>query len=564
MEVRDMGRLIMVCVVSVLLLTSVCLARTWYVTLDDGSGDAVTIQAGIDSASAGDTVMVHPGTYVENIDFLGKTIVVTSEYGPDSTVIDGNQAGSVVTFSSGETVNSVLEGFTITNGSGTYFDSYWEYGGGGIFCSGSAPTIQYNVITGNAANNGGGIGAVYVSPVVITHNVIFENSANVTPGRIGGGGAMAIAYSSDAEVSHNDMYDNYSGMAGGAIAFGFDCDPKVMNNTISNNVANDYGGGIQIYSNTAGTFENNTIMGNSSLGSRGAGGISCRLGSHSVIANNVITDNSCVTYGGGIRCFDDATATIINNLIFGNGADISGGGIDCSRGGFATVTNTILWNNHAPAGTEIWVGPRLASPAVLTISYSDVEGGMDSVYVVPGSTLNWGAGMIDNNPLFRSPGANDFHLMAIACGDSMDSPCIDVGDPAIIDSLLDCSWGLGTILSDLGAYGGGDSVQAGIGDQKWGTAIPRDFSLSQNYLNPFSIETVIRYSLPEGSLVDLSVYDVTGRLTATLVDGKVPGGRHHVTWDGTDSSGKRVASGLYFVRLKAGGFVDTKKMMLLR
>jgi hypothetical protein len=501
---------------------------------------------------------------VENIDFLGKAIVVISEYGPDSTVIDGNQEGSVVKFVSGETVKSVIEGFTITNGSGTFLDLYWEYAGGGIFCNGSAPTIQYNIITGNTANNGGGIAAVYNSPVVITHNIIFGNSANVTPGKIGGGGGMAIGFDSDAEVSHNDTYNNFSGKAGGGIAFGFDCNPKVMNNTIRDNVSNDYGGGIQIYSYTAGTFENNIIKGNSSLGSTGAGGISCRFGSYPKIANNIIVDNSAATHGGGIRCFEDATPTITNNLVIGNDAGISGGGIECDNGAFTTITNTILWNNVAPAGTEMWIGPRSGPSAVLTISYSDVKGGMVSVYVNPGSTLNWGPGMIDTNPLFRSLGVGDFHLMAIACGDSVNSPCIDMGDPNILDSLFDCSWGLGTERSDMGAYGGGDSVLVGVNTQE--IEIPKEHHLSYNYPNPFNSTTKIRYDIREWSYVTLKVYDVIGSEIASLVKKVQPQGNYEIEFDSTE-----LTSGIYFYRLqavsfdrKAGDFIGTKKMVLLK
>ena len=526
-------------------------------------GDYSTIQAAIDTANNDDVVLVAAGTYIENIDFLGKAIVVVSEYGPDSTVIDGNQDGSVVTFASGETVNSVIEGFTITNGSGTFFDPYWEYGGGGIYCNGSAPTIQYNIITGNAANNGGGIGVIYTSPaVVITHNIIFGNSANVTPGKIGGGGGIAIAYGSDAEVSYNDIYNNFSGKAGGGIAFAFDCNPEVMNNTIRDNVANDYGGGIQIYSFTAGTFENNIIMGNSSLGSNGAGGISCRLGSYSVIANNIIVDNSAATYGGGIRCFDDATPTITNNLIIGNEAGISGGGIECDNGAFATIMNTILWNNNAPAGTEMWIGPRSGSSAVLTISYSDVKGGMASVYVDPGSTLNWGDGMIDNNPLFRSPGAGDFHLMAIACGDSTDSPCIDAGSPDSSDLILDCDHGLGTERCDMGAYGGRGGLIVSIKDpdNSKGVPLPKTFSLFQNYPNPFNPSTTIKYQIPELSFVTLKVYDVLGNEIATLVEEEKPAGTYKVEFYAKGG----YASGVYFYQLRAGSFVETKKMILLR
>lgn len=229
---------------------------------------------------------------------------------------------------------------------------------------------------------------------------------------------------------------------GGGIACGFDCDPEIRNNIIHNNVANVYGGGIQIYSYTAGTFENNIIMENSSLGENGAGGISCRLGSTPVIANNLIIDNSAVTYGGGIRCFDNAIPTIKNNLIVGNEADISGGGIECDNGASATITNTILWENHAPAGTEMWIGQRSGPSAILTISYSDVEGGTASVYVDPGSVLNWGVGMIDADPLFADP---DHHLQ-------LNSPCIDAGDPSILDACRPP--GRGEERSDMGAYGG--------------------------------------------------------------------------------------------------------------
>ena len=93
--------------------------------------DKLTIQAGIDSASNGDTVLVEEGTYLENIDFMGKAIVVASKFILDGdtshiskTIIDGSQAtdpdtASVVSFKSGEDTTSVITGFTITGGKGT-------------------------------------------------------------------------------------------------------------------------------------------------------------------------------------------------------------------------------------------------------------------------------------------------------------------------------------------------------------------------------------------------------------------------------------------------------------
>jgi hypothetical protein len=529
--------------------------------------DSTTIQAGIDGAANGDTVLVHPGTYVENIDFLGRAIVVRSKQGPATTIIDGDQAGSVVVFRNSEDVDSVLEGFTITNGSGTYYDSYWEYAGGGIYCEGAGPTIRYNTITDNAANNGGGIAAVFSSPAVIIHNDIFGNSANTTPGQIGGGGGLVVGFESHAEVSHNEIHNNYSHNAGGGMAFGFDCDPMVSNNIVMDNVANVYAGGIQIYSYTTGTFEGNTIMGNASHGINGAGGISCRLGSTPLIANNLIAENSAATYGGGIRCFNGAAPTIINNHIINNTSAISGGGIECDTGASATISNTLIWKNIAPAGTEMWIGPRGGSPAELTISYSNVCGGMGSVNVEPGSTLNWGNGMMDLDPQCRNPGADDFHLKAIACGDVVDSPCIDAGDPGVIDSILGCTQGLGTIRSDIGAYGGREETPL-LSSESEDAILNPSLQLSQNYPNPFNPSTTIAFEV-SGAMndrrhVQVVVHDIRGRLVKTLIDSELAPGSHVVTWRGRDNQGWSVAAGVYFYTLNVNDQAFTRKMIITK
>src|SRR5262245_61583098 len=107
--------------------------RTWNVFVD-GSGDAPTVQAGIDSAASSDTVLVHPGTYFEWITFRNKNVVVKSSAGPGQTVIDGTGFNrQVVTFSNGQSREAVLEGFTITHGKG------------GIFINNSQPSIIGNI-----------------------------------------------------------------------------------------------------------------------------------------------------------------------------------------------------------------------------------------------------------------------------------------------------------------------------------------------------------------------------------------------------------------------------------
>src|SRR5438445_404489 len=137
--------------------------------------DQPTIQAAINAASNGDTVLVSPGIYVENINFNGKAITVTSSGGPSVTIIDGGQNGSVVTFDSGETTSSGLNGVTIRNGYASYNGSYDSGRGGGIQIINSSPTVTGNVISNNSALCGMGI---YVDggSSVIKNNTISNNT----------------------------------------------------------------------------------------------------------------------------------------------------------------------------------------------------------------------------------------------------------------------------------------------------------------------------------------------------------------------------------------------------
>jgi hypothetical protein len=96
------------------------------------------------------------------------------------------------------------------------------------------------------------------------------------------------------------------------------------------------------------------------------------------------------------------------------------------------------------------------------------------------------------------------------------------------------------------------------------TAAPLGFALHANNPNPFNPSTAISFDLAGSSRVTLSVYDLSGRLVATLVNGTLQAGSHTVSWGGRDSTGGQVASGVYLYQLTAGDFSQTRRMVLLK
>lgn len=94
--------------------------------------------------------------------------------------------------------------------------------------------------------------------------------------------------------------------------------------------------------------------------------------------------------------------------------------------------------------------------------------------------------------------------------------------------------------------------------------LPQEFQLAQNYPNPFNPTTTVKYYVASKSIVNLSVYNILGQRVATLVDREMDAGWQEVQWNGTDSDGNDVASGVYFYKMAAGDYVDTKKMLLMK
>lgn len=208
-------------------------------TIINVPADIDSIQGGINLASDGDTVLVQPGIYVENINFNGKNIVVgslTLTTGDTSyicrTVIDGDRNGTVVTFENGEDSTTVLIGFTIINGSSLY--------GGGIYCGEyTEPNLKHLVITDNLVNSiregpafGGGICCDRYSKPTIVNSKIHRNEA-VSTGAAGAYGGGIICEGSIVRLLNVVITDNYALVGGGIVSTSSVV--IIDNNTISGN-----------------------------------------------------------------------------------------------------------------------------------------------------------------------------------------------------------------------------------------------------------------------------------------------------------------------------------------
>jgi predicted outer membrane repeat protein len=247
----------------------------------NGTGDYTTIQAGIDNAVAGDIIVVANGTYNECIDFKGKNIAVLGNTAnPSLVTINGGAAGSVVSFKTNETSAAELNGFTITNGSGTVIDltaggyqspnaSY----GGGVYCFGASPTLS---------------------------NVIVTVNKTTKPGANGGSGAgIYIGGNSNVKLSTSEISNNTNNLyRGGGICI--DNSSLTMTDVvIKNNTAGNYGGGIAAWNSTL-TMNNVSINNNTASGINGTGGGVFVLNTVHNLTSASVSGNTATIKGNGV------------------------------------------------------------------------------------------------------------------------------------------------------------------------------------------------------------------------------------------------------------------------
>ena len=217
--------------------------------------DEPTIQAAINVALTGDTVLVAPGTYSENIDFQGKAITVKSQSGPSVTIIDGGLLNPVITFKTSEGNSSVLQGFTLQNGKASFA---FAYAAGGISVAGASPTITGNILTKNHGCSGVGISVSGGSPIIQGNTITGNIGDGCSPVR---GGAISVSGGSP-QIINNTITNNHAGEGG---AFDYNGgNGLIQGNYISDNVSSGQASVFYSVNGASPNFINNVMVGNTS------------------------------------------------------------------------------------------------------------------------------------------------------------------------------------------------------------------------------------------------------------------------------------------------------------
>ncbi len=419
--------------IAILLFLHECGIALTLEVFPEGTEEYPTIQAALDSANAGDTVLLYPGLYSGEgnrfLQFNGKDVVLKGLNGSDETTIDCELEESGVYFSGGETENARVEGLTILSGQGSSI----EYGGA-IMCNNASPTLVDLVIESSHSVSAGG-GIYLWNSFARVERVTLRNNSAV----IGGGGI----YNSGGSPTIEDcsFIDNVAYSQGGGMRINRDCAPVIRNCLFQGCRANNEGGGIFLIG-TGASIQQCEFTSNEA--DHGGGVYSAEawpdlwdcvffknhariyagavyFGYHSSsgptrLRDSVVYANTAGSGGGGIICTEGSRPYIFKTTIVGNGGNtVNGAGITSFILANPTINDCIIAFNDGP-------GILVGGYADLDIFCSDVYGNTLGDYygnILDQTDLN---GNISEDPLFCGLPKHDFTL-------SVDSPCAP-GNPS--------------------------------------------------------------------------------------------------------------------------------------
>ncbi len=435
--------------------------------------------------------------------------------------------------------------------------------GGGILIENSTNvTIDGGTVAYNASSMGGGGIAMKATSGAI-HGVTVRRNTSLLAGGVWLSGSVS------SEVSECRIEWNTATFGGGLYGDGT---LSVTHNLFVGNSAANVCGGLGVSSATSGVVAGNTLDRNAT--GAGAGGINLSAAAIPVF-NNIVTNST----GAGIACAG-AAPTLLD---FNNVWNATGGLYTGCVPGAASISSNPLFVDTTLTDYHLGVHSPCIDRGRTGASYNDPDGSrgdmgrygahafaMDQPAYLQNATLLWSG----PNRVLDWDGSPEADVAQYAIYADLTSGFVPsaANFVAFVASPMS-SYVIGPVGTqtyyrvnaiDDDGYAGGYSSEATASPSTGTQPVVYRTRLFQNTPNPFNPETEIRFELAASSHVSITVFDAAGRLVRTLESGNRPAGVHTVRWNGRGDGGETVSSGVYFYRMRATGFDETRKMVLLK
>jgi len=551
-------------------------------------GDYPTIRQGIAAALDGDTVLVGPGTYVENLDIDGLTVNIMSEAGPENTILQQYYQGIPIAFFS-VAYTGELSGFQLQladNGPAVWIlasspiirDNIFVSNNAGaiVVDAASSALIENNVFVNNESPGGAGVYCNY-SSAEIRGNVFISNTVS------NNGGGIYMYEVTGSAIHHNVFYLNHSGSYGGAIGLNQCHEVEIYNNTIASNSSGQmlHGGGIGLLNSNENYIYNNIVVGNVREGIYQSSGFT----NHA--SYNDVWDNTVDYYG-----IEPGVGAISTDPIFVGGVPfdfhlrpdspcINAGDPESPPDPDGTIADMGAFFHSQGPGPSFDIGEAVGEPSnsvnlpviayrLDNVNISGLEFHVNYDYArleyagfttdfLEDALVNVENGLIHliwddyQNPLSIPDSSVLMELRFVINGEIGDSCYVDWLDGSeIIDPF-------GEPIAGVSYLDGFVRVEDIVGVHDDLSQIPDSHYLGGNYPNPFNGNTAIEFGVARESHVRLAIYDILGRRVSTPIGRLYSAGRYSFIWNSVNNP-----SGTYFYKIQIDEYSEIGKMTLLK